>query len=401
MQYIESKFPPELLSDASEKKLDYFKKKIVSHPHLVQSYNLALDCIEFSEKGELVWIVGPAGVGTTQIVRRLWKDTSNAPSEPDEDGMAAPTTATVVVDAPDNAERINTQYWIRLLGDLLHAHGDVLIDRKIYVPPSQFTLTHPIPYADPRNRNFDTLKHAAISMLKHRQTQLLLINQADRLFPESHPSGCLQSLQILRDLAAQTDTRIVLIGSYQLARTACTRNNWLHRQHTVHLRRYDPTDSDEFNAYARTLINLLAHMPTEQRMETLSLEGAKKICISTVGCIGTLKRTLTRAFQHALRTGEKMTEDFILQFTPYNTVAREIARDAMHGERLLLDVSLDDVRSVLNATNPGASSGTGNSSNRSAPKKTTGTQGGFNQRRIGERNSSRDPAGGAYGPRRT
>jgi hypothetical protein len=287
-----------------------------------------------------------------------------------------------------------------LLGDILRAHGDILIDGKTYVPPSQFTLTHPIPYVDPRNRDFDALKYAFISMMKHRRTKLLLINQADRLLPESHPGGCLRSLQILRDLAAQTDARIVLIGSYQLAHSACTRNNWLRRQQTVHLRRYDHTNPQEFKSYAQALINLLAEMPIENRLETLSVEAAMDLCISTVGCVGTLKRSLTQAFQHALRTGEKMTEDFVLQFAPYNKVALEIAEDARRGERLFLDVSLDEVRDVLNATVAEPASGIRNGPGKPIPQKSTRSPGGINRRRIGERKSSRDQSGGGHGPHR-
>ncbi|MFO6419252.1 hypothetical protein ACLBKS_03525 [Hylemonella sp. W303a] len=396
MKIITPAFDSKLLSASAEEKIDYFKNKIVRHPRLEQSYNLARECIDFSDKGEIVWIVGPVGVGTSQIGRKLWSDSRHTVSELDEGDISASRSPCIAVTAPDHADRIDTKYWTRLLGDILHAHGDILIDRKMYVLPNQFTLTHPIPYVDPRNRDFDALKYAVISMMQHRQTKLLLINQADRLLPESHPGGCLRSLQILRDLAAQTDARIVLIGSYQLAHAACTRNNWLHRQQTVHLRRYDHKNPQEFKSYAQALINLLAEMPIENRLEALSVEAAKDLCISTVGCVGTLKRALTQAFQHALRTGEKMTEDFILQFAPYNKVALEIAEDARRGERLFLDVSLDEVRNVLNATTAEPTRGIRNGPGKPIPKKATGSPGGISQRRIGERNSSRDPSGGAH-----
>lgn len=262
--------------------------------------------------------------------------------------------------------------------------------------PSQFVLTHPIPHADPMQKGIDTLVHATVSMLEHRRTKVVLINHADRLFPESDPAGCGRSQQILMDLAAQTDARFVLIGGYQLVRSSCARNNWLRRQHTVHFRRYDRNDSAEYGYFRTVLINLLAHMPTVQRLDKISEAWVMRLYVSTVGCIGSIKRVLLLALQHALRTGEKMTEDFILQFVLHNVVALEIAKEARMGEHLLLDVTAAEVEQVLNAGAPLPDTAEGGASVSSKLRQKLPSSGkaGFGRRRIGERKSSRDPVGG-------
>lgn len=396
MQHIEPKFPQNLLSATTEEKLAYFQQKKLGHPHLTQAYKLALDCIEFSSKGEIVPIIGPTGVGTTELGRKLYRNFNDMAPTLNEDGRVLPWVGAIGFEAPNTGDRIDKDYWKRVMTEMLHRGGDILIDRKAYVPPSQFMLTHPIPRADPLQKGIDTLVHATVNMLEHRHTKVVLINHADRLFPEADPAGCNRSQQILMDLAAQTNARFVLIGGYQLIRSSCARNNWLRRQHTVHFRRYDRNDPAEYGHFRAVLVNLLAHMPTLQRLDKIGDAWVMRLYISTVGCIGSMKRVLLLAFQHALRTGEKMTEDFILQFVLHNVVALEIAKEARMGEHLLLDVTCAEVEQVLNAGSslPDTDEGGAVVVTKPRSKSPNGGKTGFGRRRIGERKSSRDPVGG-------
>lgn len=390
MMYIEPKFPAELLDATPEEKLKYFKQKVLNHPHLDQAYKLALDCIEFSEKGEIVPIVGPTGVGTTELGRKLWRNFHDVATTVEEDGRVLPLIGSIGLEAPSQAGKIDAEYWKRVMDEMLRQGGDVLTDRKVYVPPSQFILTHPIPYADPMRKGVDTLIHATASMLEQRQTQVVVINQADRLFPESDPAGCNRSQQILMDLAAQTRARFVLIGRYQLVRTSCPSNNWLRRQHMVHFRRYDRNSETEYHQFSVVLVNLLAHMPTVQRLDRITKEWVMRVYVSTVGCIGSLKRALLLALQHALRTGEVMTEEFILQFVLHNVVALEIAKEARIGEHSLLDIATNEIEQVLGSLPPDANEGSSMALAKPRSKGKAFSRG----RRIGERKSSRDPVGG-------
>ncbi len=395
--HIQPKFDPTLLQANHQQQLEYFESQVIDHPHMVQSYNLALDCIEFSGPGEIVPIVGPTGVGTTELARRLWRNYREAPTTVDEDGRIVPFTSVIGLEAPSQAGRIDADYWKRLLADILRRGGDVLIDRKIYVPPSQFILTHPIPYADPLKRGIDTLVGATASMLNRRQTRVVLINQADRLFPELDPAGCIRSQQILMDLAAQTTARFVLIGDYRLTRAFGNRNNWLRRQNVVHFRRYDQNSLEESAEFSNALVDLLAHIPLAQRPQSLSASAAKRIYLSTVGCFGSVKRFLLQSLQHAQRTGEEMTEDFLLEFAPPNVVALEIAKEALIGEQQLLDVDASEIERLLTIGKAQESADTSryhNSGQNGAAKEPAVKRGNFGRaRRVGERKPTRDPVG--------
>lgn len=389
MDYITPQFDQTLLGATPEQKLKYFQRKVFRHEHLTQAYNLALDNIEFAPDGEIVPIVGPTGVGTTELGKGLWREYQKQVTTLDEHGHVERNANAIGVQAPCQAGRIDADYWKRFLEELLRRGGDILIDRKIYVPPSQFMLTHPIPYSDPRKGGVDAVLAATVSMLERRQTKIVLINQADRLFPEDDPVGCNRSQQILMDIAAQTRARLVLIGGYRLIHASCARNNWLRRQHVVHFRRYDKNNGDEYSQFVQALTFMLANMPIEQRLEHLNEDGAKKLYIRTVGCVGSLKKTLAMAFQHALRTGEKVTESFLLDFAQHNVVALEIAKETLVGEQLLLDVCTTEVERVLDAGRfaPDTADDAAVKPIRSRAKSAGGRP------RIGERKSSRDPVG--------
>jgi len=405
--HIQPKFDSSLLQAPHQEQLRYFESQVIDHPHLLQSYHLALDCIEFSGSGEIVPIVGPTGVGTTELARRLWRRFREAPTTVDEDGRVLPLAPVIGLEAPSQAGRIEADYWKRLLAEILRRGGDILIDRKVYVPPSEFILTHPIPYADPLKRGIDTLVGATASMLNRRQTRVVLINHADRLFPELDPAGCIRSQQILMDLAAQTSARFVLIGDYRLVRVCSGRNNWLHRQNVVHFRRYDQNSVEESLDFSNALVELLAHIPLPQRLQSLSVPAAKEIYLRTVGCLGSLKRFLLQALQHAQRTGQDMTEDFLLQFAPPNVVALEIAKEALIGERLLMDVEASEIEQLLSLGAVPGSRGAGmadrdqDAGRTNTVKAPAAKRGKYGQgRRVGERKPSRDPVGDRHGKKR-
>ena len=400
IHFVQPKFDKSLLAATQVQKLEYFERKILAHTHLTNAFHLAQDNIEFACSGEIVPIVGPSGVGTKLIGNRLWQLYQEQGATAEEQGTGRRNANSIGIEAPSQAGRIDAEYWKRLLGEILCRGGDLLIDRKIYVPPCEFTLTHPIQFADPLKGGIDTLIRATVSMLNQRKTKLVLINQAERLFPESDSAGCTRSQQILIDLAAQTQTRLVLIGGYQLVRASCARNNWLRRQHIVHFRRYDIRNKEEYATFIDALEFLLANIPSQQRLEKLSADGAWKLYMSSVGCIGSLKKTLLMAFQHSLRTGEKMTESFILNFTQPNVAAMEIAREVRLGEALLTDVEFSEVERALNigsvSEETGSTKGSASKTNRPPA---AGNRSTFGARRIGERKPSRDPIGERHAKR--
>lgn len=395
---IEPTFPPELLKAPIQSRIDYFSQKIVGHDAIVSSCELAKDNIDFGTAGQIIPIVGPHGVGTTKLAYNLWNHYKRKGL--DEAGSTDSQNAqySVGVQANVNTGKINTDYWKRLLTAILKKGGDILIDNKLYVPSSEFMLTHPIPWADPKRSDLEMLQRCVVSMLKMRKTKVLFIDQAHRLFPKGDVGGCNLSQQMLTDLAAQTQARIVLVGNYGLVNEPAGGMDWFHRQLVVHFRRYDKRDSGELETFVSTVETLLGSMvlPDGQRMLKLTLNDVEQIYNRSVGCIGQCKTSFEMVYQHVLQSGEKLTTGLILPFMPSVKSAKKTALDALAGEQILSDeddVSLSKLLEYGMVTGALPSMG---QANVTRPAKGTSIS---LKRRIGERNPTRDPVGAVYAKR--
>jgi hypothetical protein len=102
------------------------------------------------------------------------------------------------------------------------------------------------------------------------------------------------------------------------------------------------------------------------------------------------------AYQHALRTGEKMTTELILPFMTSVKSAKKIALDALAGEQILSDEDDASLSKLLEyGTVTGANASTGRANEARSTKGALSRP----KRRIGERNPTRDPVGAVYAQR--
>lgn len=395
---IEPTFPLELLQAPKQSRIDYFAQKGIAHDAIVSSCELAKDNIDFGTAGQIIPIVGPSGVGTTKLAYNLWHHYQRQGLEEAGQAVAQNARYSIGVHASGQAGKINRTYWKGLLIAILENGGDILIDNKLCVPSTEFMLTNPIPWADPKRCDVETLLRCVVSMLKMRKTKVLFINQAHRLFPDGDAGGCSLSQQMLMDLAAQTQARIVLIGDYGLVRESAGGLDWFHRQLVVHFRRYDRRDRMELETFVSTVETLLGSMvlPDGKRMGKLTHNDAEQIYNRSVGCIGECKRSFEMAYKHALHTGEKITTELILPFMSSVKTAKKIALDALVGEQILLDeddASLSDLLEYGMAARGQSSTGPVSGSR---PAKGASSR---PKRRIGERKPTRDPVGAVYAQR--
>lgn len=399
---IPQQFDSALLKGSDEERLAHFSKKIVAHTHLSDASNLAKDNIEFAPAGEVVAVIGPTEVGTTVLGRSLWKYYQSYWPIPQDTGPATSMVHSIGIQAPSSSGRIDERYWKRLLKLLLIKGGDILIDKKLYVPPAEFQLQHSIPPNQLGAQDIDTLQSTTLAMLRARTTNVVIVNQAERLFPENDKAGCIRSQQMLRDLAAESQTRFVLVANYRILKTACVGGDFLQRNHMVHMRRYDHLDAEEWNDFNSTLDELLGNIPSLLRPERLSEEGARKLYINSLGCIGTLKNTLNMGVSHAFRTKEKITEALLLQFGQPNVTAAKLAKEAIQGERMLMDTDAKDIERILDRNwTPDEDADSSTKGGFRAPAKESGRrQQSPVVRRIGERRPTRDPVGGGPNAKR-
>lgn len=398
--FIEPTFPKVLLKAPHEERIAYFAQKGVAHDAIVNAFELAKDNIELGTQGAIIPIIGPTGVGTTKLGYNLWYHYHRKGQEEFGQAVSHHARFSVGVHAPSQTGKINRGYWKRLLTGILESGGDLLIDNKICAPSSEFMLTHPAPWGDPSRYDVETLLKCVVSMLKMRKTKVLFINQADRMFPDGDPGGCGMSQQILSDLAAQTQTRVVLIGNYGLVRESARGLDWFRRQHIVHFRRYDKRDRDELSSFVSAIEELLGSMVLMdgQRMRKIELADAEQIYNRCIGGFGGTKSSFVTAYRHALLTGDRITTEFLLRFMLPVKSAKKIAIDALAGEQILLDEDETSLSKILEYGIARDSESQPSRASASATKLGKNAAAG-KKLRIGERKPTRDPVGAVYAQR--
>lgn len=382
MPFIDALFNPSLLSASAEEKCDYFDHKIIAHAHLKSSRQLALASIDRASAHRIVAVVGPTGIGKSLLARRIWAHYQPNAVEGHMPDGAERSAASILIDAPNHAGKLRKTYWATFLKLILQGCGERLFDERMFMDSQSFRMlacpTAPVL----REKNLDMLMLRTINGLQQRRTKVVLIDRAERLFPEGDRASCRASQQMLSDLASQTNTRFVLVGGYDVVRQ-CVPSVWLMREHIIHFRRYEGDNPDEYGYFNAAVENFLGQMPLEQRIPSLSQAGLAELHKRTVGCIGVLKESLLRAYQAALLDGDAMDEKLILEHAPLNESATWLARDTFAGEAILVDSKFEDLERVFAREAPPIE-----------PLKKNPSNGKTRGRRIGERNPSRDPVRG-------
>ncbi len=382
MPLIEPLFNPSLLSASAEEKRDYFDHKLIAHAHLKSSRQFALASIDRSSAHRIVAVVGPTGVGKSLLARRIWEHYQPNAVDGHMPADAERSPASILIDAPNHAGKLRKTYWVTFLKLILQGCGERLFDERMFMDPQSFRMLATPTAPVLKEKTVDMLMLRAINGLQQRRTKVVLIDRAERLFPEGDRASCRSSQQMLTDLASQTNTRFVLVGSYDVVRQ-CVPSVWLLREHIIHFRRYEGNDPKEYGCFLAAVENFLGQMPLEQRIPMMTPKGLAELHKRTIGCIGALKESLLRAYQTALLDGETMNEALILKHAPHNNSATWSARDAFAGETLLVDTPFEDLERVFAREEPPAD-----------PPTKKGSNGRTRGNRIGERNPSRDPVRG-------
>nr|WP_295784113.1 hypothetical protein [Rhodoferax sp.] len=397
---IPKRFDDSLLSATEEQCISHITSKLIKHPLLEHALELSKDNIELAPAGEVVAIIGPSGVGTTTLARGL-KSHYIKSKEAGEAAESKDLTRCLGMDAPISAGRIDKSYWKSLLNELLIRGGDILIDKKVYVPAVEFQLLHSVPPGQYSNMGDRTLVQATVAMLERRATRVVLINQAERLFPEGDKASCKLSQDMLRDLASRTQTRFVLVSNYQILKAHSLLDSFLQRKQIVHLRRYDCRVQEDLESFTTTLVQLLGNVPGPYGIRKLTADGAKQIYVNNVGCIGIQKNMILMSAGYAYRSKSKITLEMLLTCGQLNIVAQQRAREALEGELLLTDISPSEVERLLDgrAGTGVSATGAGRADEKLPKKGDDKPRTNFRKLAIGERKPTRDPVGGVNAKR--
>lgn len=275
---------------------------------------------------DIILLIGPTGAGksaTIQTVERKFIETHRA--ELQADASFVPITC---IEAPASGEQNFS--WRMLYTRLGEALNEPLLERKTLtiVDPNGTRIS-----STPRGSTVAALRISVEKGLEHRRTRLAVIDEAAHILANCGDAKLSSHMNALKSLANVSGVTLALVGSYDLYKLPTLSGQLARRTAIIHLSRYREGDRRDEECFRRSLRTLQNRLPlrTIPDLERYSA----KLQIACVGCIGTLKETLTRALSIALERGGMWKDDYLRRALLTNAQLAAILEETLVGEKCL------------------------------------------------------------------
>jgi hypothetical protein len=337
----ETRFPRELLSEAPDARLAYFRNKVIGHPHLRETHQKLWRAIDQLTPGSLIFVFGPTGVGKTTLSSRIEKQLQEA-SRPiiEQDPGHIPVVGMEVAAADADNFRWRDYYKRALV-----AVDEPMIDKKV-LPEYQLSQERKLP-GNGSHKLTSELRWALEQALRHRRPKAFIVDEAQHFNKVAGGRRFISHLDTLKSLANMTGVTHVLIGTYELLGFTDWSAQLDRRSYEIHFARYDFNVSEEQKAFKSILSTFQHHLPLVVQPDLVAK--ADFLYERTVGCVGVLKELLNRALTTALY-GEKqiITQEILEQHVLESRKLLRMAQEISIGEKdFMANGDIAKVRSLL------------------------------------------------------
>ncbi len=322
-------FPPELLAQPVEARLEYFERRcLISHPRLQEALEIILQAVtppgeEVSTRrpGTMVLVIGPSRVGKTTLIRLL------------EEQLLAKTRALMASDPSfipfasilAAGPGTNRFEWAAYYRAVLRALHDPFVDGKI---------------ARIRTKE---LREAMETALLERNPLAIIVDEAHHLAEAASGSRLQSQLNHLKHFENATGVSHILVGTYEMRPFRKVNAQLACRSMDVHFPRYDATVEREAQVFQSVVWALQRQLPVEK--EPPLLDHWEFLYARSIGCIGLLKMHLNRALNLALAEKAKTVTLAHLRKTAPPEARVELAlRNALESEAELTESEGADER---------------------------------------------------------
>lgn len=381
-----NRFPVQLLHASADVRRDYFLGKTISHPRLNLAHSALMDMTNCVSAPDITILTGPTGVGKTTLGKRLESDIIERHRQEMREDLNFLPVARLSAVVPNLAGFSWKDFHIRLLR---------LLDETQVRQRTLFTLDPYRMLDAPRGRAANScpdeaLQRAAENAVRERRTKTLIIDEANHMLLAAKGKRLREQFEAIKSLSIATSASIVLIGTYELLTILEQSAQLIRRSQVIHLPRYAWNDRDDVQAFRSALLSFQRHMPFPVEPDLIS--HTSHFYLKSAGCIGILKEWLDRAVEHGLMKNlDTIDYGYIEGFAHANKSIRRVYEEAIYGERKLLDISVDELRSyveneTLSQKRPTEKAKPGSAGQQAA-------KAGKKKRKPGQRNPVRDPVG--------
>lgn len=318
--HITSQAWDELLRGGNSGRLDYFQRRRISHPALLEIRDRLCGIISLRAGIDLAIVAGPTGVGKSTLKSVIRDQVARGEIEELKSDPGFVPLITVEAISPEAVFG-----WKDFYTRILEAVEEPLIEKKIAdvqeLHPAKVTV---------RNRSLSTaeLRRVTEKCLRYRKTNVLIVDEAHHMLRGS-ASRVMDSLETLKSFASHGSMFVVLIGTYDLT-SALELNGQLGRRTALlNFARYDPVEGLE--GFLVALKGFQDRLPFHEPANLIS--HAAYLYETSLGLVGVLKNHLERALKLALDDNAQTITLKHLRASTLPAKARlKIAREIRRGE---------------------------------------------------------------------
>src|SRR6266508_1608087 len=388
--------PPSSISlvkrSASERMAD-FKRCSIAHRTLKEADNKLWQRIEEPGGASLIFVYGPTGVGKTTLrqhitARLIERAEGVAESEKHQLPVLALEAA-----APESGNFHWGHFFRQALGELeapfLKDKVEYMARTAYFDQAGNFLIGHRATAGD--------LRLSVEQSLRYRKPQAVIIDEAQHLTKISSGRRLREQMDVLKSLANQTGSLLVLVGTYEILTFQDLSGQLSRRSVSVHFPRYGPGEEDQ-KAFQSVLYAFQRRLPV---MEEPDLLKHWEYCyVRSIGCVGILRDWLVRALAASMEQGDRTVSLRNLEETALSVwQCEQIARETLAGEERLEEKpgSMSRLREMLGLVvkrmaAPGAGDNLlADASGEGSVLSEGQAQQARSKRRVGERKPKRDP----------
>lgn len=375
---MEQGFPKELLERPTEERISYFEGYITSHPLIHKTYEGVWETMFNKGNYSILYVFGPTGVGKTTLYKKIVEELNKKKQlNMETDKSIIPFIGTRAI-APESGNFDWKDFYIRTLEKM----KEPLIGKKVLL-----TSEDKLKYGAYHNDNSTKAYRKSVeSALCYRKTAFFLIDEAQHLTKISSGKKLLNQMDVIKSLAAETDTLIILFGTYGLQKFLNLSDQLSRRGQEFHFPRYRYDNKEELQIFENVLWTFQCHLPLVKEIDLIG--NLDFFYERSLGCIGILKDWIDRTYRKAMLSGkEELTIDNFYKSALSVNQCLTIAGEILDGENEQKESETKRLE-LLNKIGMNE----GQSQNSSEEEQAYNKQKKRNKR-VGERNPKRDDVG--------
>ena len=340
-------FPKELLNQSSEDRLAYFEQHTIEHPKLKKVFNQLLDAIDKPDKGSLLFVCGPTGVGKTTLIEKIIEKLVERSLKQLEIDRGRIPVLSVEAVAPESGNFNWKDFYTRSLIEM----EEPLIDYKIDYGEKGIRRNSEGEIIIESRVSSPILHRSLEKCLKYRRPDIFLIDEAHHFGIMSSGQKLKNQLECLKSLANMSSTNLGLLGTYDLLTFRNLGGQLSRRSIDIHFPRYNVNNKQDLIAFVTVLKTFQKHIPLSEEPDLLS--NWEYFYERSLGCIGILKDWLTRTLRDVL---DKQIETVELKHFKVRALSvsqcKQILTEIEEGEKDFEETQKDrdELRSALGLT---------------------------------------------------